>query len=81
MKRTMVLCLAVLLGINCGIVGVWFGKSLPYPETPILVDGDALRASMLDASVRDTQNWILENYILDRDGRDDESTEEDNQGE
>ena len=66
MKRTTALCLAVVLGIGCGFVGVWFGESRPYPEAPILADGDALRAFMSDATLRDTQNWILENYILDR---------------
>lgn len=59
MKRTTVMCLAILLGIGCGCIGVWIGGSISYPEAPILVDGDAIRASMLDAALLNTQAWLL----------------------
>ncbi len=67
MKRTTVICLmVVLLGIGCGYAGVELVESRPYPEAPeIRMDGDAIRASMLDASLRDTQDWVLAHYRLD----------------
>ena len=66
MKRTTVMCLVVLLGIGCGYAGVWVGESLPYPEAPVLVDGDAIRAAMIDATLLNTQAWLLKNLVLDQ---------------
>ena len=66
MKRAIVLWLVVVsLGIGCGWAGVQVGESRPYPEAPVLVDGDTLRASMLDATLRDTQTWVLAHYRFD----------------
>ncbi|MCK4792037.1 MAG: hypothetical protein KAV87_50370 [Desulfobacteraceae bacterium] len=65
MKRALVFAIAIMLGVGCGHAGVWLGGLPPYPKAPVLVDGDALRASMLDASLRDTQGWILAHYRFD----------------
>jgi len=66
LKRALTFGLAIILGVGCGLMGVQVGESFSYPEAPMLVDGDALRAFMSDSWLRDTQNWLLENYILDQ---------------
>ena len=67
MKRTiMIMSLVGLLGIGCGFTGVFFGGLLPYPEAPDRMNGDAIRASILDATLHSTRNWILKNYRIDR---------------
>ncbi len=55
MKRALIFTLAIALGVGCGYASCWLVGSLPHSKAPVLVDGDALRAFMLDASLRDTQ--------------------------
>jgi len=76
-KRVLTFVLAIMLGVGCGFGGVWMGEqSIPYPEptTTITVDGDALRAALLDASLTNTKAWIARNYILDREAEAHETT-------
>jgi len=65
MKRTTVICLAVLLGIVCGYVGVQVGESRSYPAPAISFDPGTFEAALLDTSLLNTKAWVIENLALD----------------
>ena len=69
LKRTITaLCLATLLGIGCGFVGVWVGESrVDYPEPDIgFASWDVLEEITMDASLAETKALILRDLAAPR---------------